>query len=75
LRLVAMRRLDLRDLEPPEPFVAILTALGEMAPGERLEARLPRRPVPLLPVLAEQGISYELEPAEDGSWVLRLTKS
>jgi uncharacterized protein (DUF2249 family) len=69
-----MRRLDLRDLEPPEPFVAILSALGAMAPGERLEARLPRRPVYLLPVLAEQGIPYDLEPAEDGSWLLRLTK-
>lgn len=70
-----MRRLDLRDLEPPEPFVAIMTALGEMAPGEQLEARLPRQPIYLLPVLAEQGIPYELEPAEDGSWMLRLTKS
>ena len=69
-----MRHLDLRDLEPPEPFVAILTALSEMASGEQLEARLPRRPVYLLPVLAEQGIPYELDPAEDGSWVLRLTK-
>jgi uncharacterized protein (DUF2249 family) len=69
-----MRHLDLRDLEPPAPFVAIMAALEELASGERLEARLPRQPVYLLPVLAEQGVPYDLEPLGDGSWLLRLTK-
>jgi len=69
-----MRKLDLRGLEPPEPFVAIMAALTEMAPGEQLEAQLPRRPVYLLPVLAEQGIPHDVEATEDGSWILRLTK-
>ena len=69
-----MRKLDLRHLEPPEPFVAIMSALKEMASAEQLEAHLPRRPVYLLPVLAEQGIAFDLEALEDGSWMLRLTK-
>ncbi len=69
-----MRHLDIRDLEPPEPMVAIVAALAELASGEQLEARLPRRPVYLLPVLAEQNVPYEMEPLDDGSWLLRLTK-
>ena len=65
--------LDLRDLEPPAPMLEILAALGRLAPGQILEARLSRRPVFLLPRLEDQGHPYLLEPDRD-EWRLRIKK-
>lgn len=66
--------LDLRDLEPPGPMVAIFQALANLEPGGTLEALLPRRPIYLLPQLEEQGHRYELDQIDAMTWRLRVTK-
>ena len=66
--------LELRGLEPPEPMMRILRTLEGMAVGQRLEARLPRKPVFFLPQLEELGYPYDLEHVDEELWVLRITK-
>lgn len=68
-------KLDLRDLEPPGPMVEILEALARLAPGDVLEAQLPRRPVLLLPELEAAGHAYEVEELATGECRLRVIKS
>lgn len=58
--------LDLRALPPPQPMQRILDALAGLAPGRRLEALTPLRPLPLLPMLAAQGFSWQLFDLDDG---------
>ena len=52
------RRMDNRDLDPPEPMVRILEALETMTDGEVLEALLCREPTFLLPELAQRGHAW-----------------
>jgi uncharacterized protein (DUF2249 family) len=49
-----VRRLDNRDLDPPEPMVRILAATEAMQEGEVLSALLCREPIFLLPELAKR---------------------
>lgn len=51
--------LDVRWLEPPEPFERIAAALEQLAPGSRLRVMIHREPRPLFTWLAEEGFSYE----------------
>src|SRR5690606_28229834 len=51
----AVRVLDNRELDPPEPMVRILAALEEMAAGEVIEALLCREPMFLIPELEARG--------------------
>jgi len=67
--------LDLRELEPPGPMVEILQALARMAPGELLDALLPRRPVLLFPEMEAGGHSYEVEDLPGGECRLRIIKA
>ena len=46
---------DFRDLDPPEPMVRTLAALGSLKEGEVLSALLCREPMFLLPELAKRG--------------------
>lgn len=63
-------RLDNRGLTPPEPMVRILEAVEHLAPGERIEALLDRRPVFLFPELDARALPYTCDPREDGTFVL-----
>ncbi|WP_128927104.1 DUF2249 domain-containing protein [Bradyrhizobium guangxiense] len=47
--------LDNRDLDPPEPMVRILAAMGRLAPGQTLCALLSREPVFLFRELTKRG--------------------
>jgi len=67
--------MDLRELEPPEPMVRVLTVLEEMKSGDTLVALLPRKPVYLLPQFDEAGHTYSLVEQEGEGWELRLTKA
>ena len=69
-----MLKLDLREMEPPQPMIAIMSGLEGMAPGAELVALLPRKPVYLLPHLEGKVSSYTLEEKEEGCWELRLIK-
>lgn len=61
----ADRILDARDMEPPEPFVATMDALGEMDPGHTLLLILNREPHPLYRALHNQGYAYRTEITAD----------
>jgi uncharacterized protein (DUF2249 family) len=63
--------LDHRGLEPPLPMVRTLEALAALAPGSTLVIHNDRVPVYLLPQLDARGVTYEIEPLDDGS--VRLT--
>ena len=53
-----VRRLDNRELDPPEPMVSILAATESMASGEVLSALLCREPIFLFRELAKRGHSW-----------------
>jgi uncharacterized protein (DUF2249 family) len=55
------RRLDVSDLDPPEPMVQILATIEEMKEGEVLAAVLGREPLFLLPELAKRGHAWRGE--------------
>lgn len=66
--------LDARGLEPPEPMLRILSALGALAAGGVLRARTDRRPIHLLPELEARGVRQESEEQSDGSWITTLRR-
>lgn len=53
--------LDVRDMEPPEPMVQILSRLPDLGPNDRLEVTIFREPKPLYPKLEEAGFAHEIE--------------
>lgn len=53
-----VRRLDNRDLDPPEPLVRILAATEASKTGDVLCALLCREPIFLLPELAKRGHAW-----------------
>ena len=50
--------LDLRSLEPPEPFERVMDALDRLGSGDRLKVVIDRRPVPLFRALERNGFAY-----------------
>ena len=52
------RRLDVSDLEPPEPMERILDALDEMPAGDCLRVRHRREPYPLYNILRNMDFSW-----------------
>jgi uncharacterized protein (DUF2249 family) len=62
----AVRHLDNRDLDPPEPMVRILETVEAMAPGEVLSALLCREPIFLFPELAKRGHRWRGAFEDDG---------
>jgi uncharacterized protein (DUF2249 family) len=47
--------LDVRDLEPPEPYELATAALGVLQPGQYIRMISPRKPRLLYPWLEERG--------------------
>ncbi|MEJ5339800.1 MAG: DUF1858 domain-containing protein [Aquificaceae bacterium] len=68
-----MKRLDVRNLEPPQPMVKVAQALGELEEGEVLEVLGSRPFTHLLPRLEELGYTYELKETEEG-YLLKIWK-
>ncbi len=68
-----MKRLDVRDLEPPKPMVKVAQALEELREGEILEVLGSRPFTHLLPRLEELGYAYELTETQEG-YLLRIWK-
>lgn len=60
-------RLDVRDLDPPEPMVRILAAVAAMQPSDVLAATLDREPVFLFPELKKRGHQWQGGFEADGS--------
>ena len=67
--------LDNRGLSPPEPMLRILAALDSLAQGGRIVAKMDRRPIFLFPELEERGCTYSCDPAQEGGFLLTITKS
>lgn len=70
-----IHRLDNRGLEPPQPMVRTLRKLEEARPGDRVVIHNDRVPVFLLDELKSLGYAYEVEEQDDGSAIVRITKS
>lgn len=63
----AVRVIDARELEPPEPFVLTMEALDTLAPGERVLLKLIREPFPLYRALELNGFAWEISQEADGT--------
>jgi uncharacterized protein (DUF2249 family) len=50
--------LDVRNLEPPEPFERVMDALDRLGLNDRLHVVIDRRPVPLFRALERNGFAY-----------------
>ncbi|UXI70480.1 DUF2249 domain-containing protein [Tahibacter amnicola] len=55
-----LRRLDLRDLAPPEPMVRALDAAMQLRPGESVHVLTPLYPHPLLEALGQLPVSIDV---------------
>ena len=60
---------DARGLEPPQPLVTILEALGQLPPGAAIRARTDRRPMHLYAMLESRGFIGQSEAQSDGSFI------
>jgi len=65
--------LDLRTLAPPEPLQRALEAAAVLPPGGVLIALTRFRPVHLLSMLDERGLSWETNEQPDDSWETIVT--
>lgn len=54
----AQIQLDVRWLEPPEPFERIVSALETLAPGATLHVLIHREPRPLFDWLKREGYAF-----------------
>ena len=63
---------DARGLEPPQPMVQILEALGTLPAHAALRAHTDRRPVHLHPLLEARGFAGASEEQPDGSFVTHI---
>ena len=53
--------LDVRDLEPPEPFRIAMQAIGELGVGDELVLLHRREPFPLYDVLNGLGFAHHVD--------------
>ena len=67
-----MIELDVRDLEPPEPFQQALAVLAVLKPGETLRMLHHREPFPLYAMLDERGFSHRTAQLADGSYEILI---
>lgn len=65
--------LDLRTLAPPEPLQRALEAAATLPPGGVLIAITRFRPVHLLSILDERGLSWETSEQADDAWETIIT--
>lgn len=66
--------IDVRGLEPPRPFVAIIELIERPGIGDTVIVRHHRDPALLYPELTERGWSWRTLPAPQGEVRLRLVK-
>jgi uncharacterized protein (DUF2249 family) len=67
-------RLDVRDLEPPQPMVLVLERLDALQPGETLEVLHDRRPLFLYPQLDARGFVHETDEPAQGLVRIRIRR-
>jgi uncharacterized protein (DUF2249 family) len=57
--------IDNRGLEPPEPMVRILAALGELSGDDQVVALMDREPLLLYPELERRGCEWDFTEHDD----------
>lgn len=67
-------QLDNRGLQPPEPMVRILAALGELGAGDQVVALMDREPLLLYPELERRGFTWQFDGGGDG-YVLTVRRA
>lgn len=65
-------QLDVRELEPPQPMIAILQKLTELGPGAQLVVEHHREPVLLYEKLQLRGYAARTTKRCEGSYVIRI---
>ncbi len=67
--------LDVRPIlrDGGEPFGAIMGAVGDLAPGQRLKLLATFKPEPLFRVMASKGFSHEAIELDGGDWQVIFT--
>ncbi len=64
--------LDVRYLDPPEPFERTIEALDRLQPGDTLRLLIHREPHPLYQMLRQSGYTYTTEQQPDYTWVILI---
>jgi TusA-related sulfurtransferase len=67
-------RIDVRNMEPPQPMIRVVQVLEKLQEGDVLEVLGSRPFTYLLPKLSEMGYEYELRETEEG-FLLRVWRS
>lgn len=67
-------RLDVHELQPPEPMIRILSKLPELGPEDTLVVTHHREPVPLYAHLEAAGFAHAIEKLADGQFQLTIRK-
>lgn len=71
----AIKVVDGRGLEPPEPFVLTMDALNASSPEEAVLLLLRREPHPLYQVLDTNGFSHQTRRAPDDTVEILIWRS
>lgn len=70
----ALHVVDVRGLEPPEPFERAMEALADLPAGGSFTLLLDRMPYPLLRMLDREGYRHEDEVRDDGVVEIRIAR-
>lgn len=64
--------LDVRFLDPPEPFERTVEALDRLQTGDTLRLLIHREPHPLYQMLRSSGYTCRPQMREDGMWLIEI---
>lgn len=56
-----------------EPFMAIMSAVAALAPGQSLRLLVPFRPLPLIALMRERGYGHAIHCIEGGDFAVLFT--
>lgn len=70
--LLPVVELDVRELEPPGPMIAILQKLVDLGPGAQLQVRHHREPVMLYDKLKLRGYAATCTPQPNGEFLVHI---
>lgn len=71
---MATIQIDNRGLQPPEPMVRILAALGGLSADDEMVALMDREPHLLYPELERRGFTWEFD-GRDDAYVLTVRRA
>ena len=69
------RRIDVRELEPPEPLELVLEMVQSLRPGEYLRMLHRREPYPLYRLLEQDGFRYRLHTGGDSPFEILIWRA